>query len=121
MGGQHEGIGWLLIKLVLILYLYYFHQQYTAEATGNHFDGSIQNGDESMNLNDRMSEAEVQISYQGGEIAVLKTTVHESTKIINQLNDRLADLGASVVIKKEAAKDEVILERQKRPYRLIPE
>lgn len=69
-----------------------------------------------------MSKAEVQIKNQGGEISVLKTTVQEwSTKLINQLNERLADLGAKpVAISNEAANGGVILERRKRPYRLIP-
>jgi len=80
MTGQQEGIGWLLIKLALVLYLNYFNRhQFTAEATGNHFEESIQNGEESM-----------------------------------------SDLGESVVTNNEAANDGTILERQKRPYRLIP-
>jgi len=79
MRGQHEDIGWLLIKLALILYLNHLNRhQFIAEATGPHFEENIQNGEESM-----------------------------------------ADLGESVVINNEAANDGTILERQKRPYRLI--
>ena len=45
MRGQHEDIGWLLIKLALILYLNHLNRhQFIAEATGPHFEENIQNG-----------------------------------------------------------------------------
>lgn len=122
MGERHQDICWFLLKLLLIIQLCYFHNLFTAEATGNYFDENVQYGEESsLNLNDRMSEAEALIKQQGGEISVLKTTVDESREVIYQLSDRLANLGESVVFNKnnEKSNDEILF-RQKRPFRLVP-
>ena len=121
MGEQHQDNAcWFLLKLIVIVQLFFFHNLFFADATGNYADEKVQYGEESsLNLKDRMSQAEVQIKQQGGEISILKNTVEESREVINQLSDRLANLGESVKITHEKKNDDAHL-RQKRPFRLIP-
>lgn len=112
---QHQDICRCLLKVVLIVQLCYFHNIFTAEATGNYFDENDEYGKESsLNLKDRMSQAEVQHKQQRGEITALKTTVDESREVIIQLNDRLANLGESVIVNNEKNNDNILV-RQKRP------
>lgn len=114
---------WVLIKPVLIIQLCYFHHLFTAEANGIHFENefeTFQNGDESISLKTRMSKAEVKIKQQGEEIIGLKTIVEESRNVINQLSNRLADLGETTAISSKKNHDKDLLFRQKRPFRLVP-
>ncbi len=119
MGETQQSTCSFLLKLVLIIPLCYFNQLIVAETTGNQTEGRIQHGDESFNLKDRMSQAEVKIKQQGEEIYVLKTTVHESKEVINKLSNRLAHFEASAAIN-NGKRNKDSISRQKRPFRLAP-
>ena len=119
MARQRQDSCLLLIKLILIIQLCYSYHLFVAEATGNHFEKEFeqfQNGDESHCLKNRMSKAELKIEQQGEEIVNLKTTVDESKEVINQLSERLENLGESTTV--SSVRD--LLFRKKRPFRLIP-
>ena len=95
MGRKSLGPGWFLITFILIIRWCYSYHFYVTEATGNHFEKEFrqfQNGDESHSLKNRMSKAEFKIQ-QGEEIIALKTTVDESKEVINQLSERIENLG----------------------------
>lgn len=81
-----------------------FHQhQCEVDAT------EIGDGDE--NLKEQMKQMEVRSQRQENEINVLKTNAADDRKIINQLENRVAQL--ETIITHPSI-------RSKRPYRLLP-
>lgn len=91
--------------------LFYF-QGIAGESTQNQAASAVTSGEYccSSNLNDRVSKLEAQNSFQKEEIAFLKATVH-------QLGGRVETLE---VEGKVTTRNDLITNRAKRPFRLLP-
>ena len=94
-----------LLKFVLFLQLTNcIHRQFGADATQSE-------------MYERMSKIEAHNQQQDKEISLLKTKAIEDRSEIRHLRDRLAHFDASAFTNLQ---NEDYLERQKRPYRLLP-
>jgi len=81
---------------------------------GSNFNNELANIDENEeNLNERMKKMEDRSRLQEQEIAQLTTNAVKDRKVINRLNDRVAQL-------EEASTITSSLVRSKRLYRLLP-
>jgi len=105
----------LLLRLTLLI------QFTTGSATSDQVKTTtVQVGSSSyndLNLSNRMLEIEAKNRHQEGEIALLKTLRVEDKREIIQLRDRVEHLETSMT---KTTGHETILERQKRPFRLLP-
>ena len=107
-----------LFRLLLLTQIYY-HNQFSLVVAienndGSNFNNELANIDENeVNLNERMKKMEDRSRLQEQEIAQLSTNAVKDREVINQLNDRVAELeGASTFASS--------LARSKRLYRLLP-
>jgi len=97
----------------------YFHLQFSFVAAIENTSGSNLNnvlantGENGVNLNERMKQIEGRSRRQEQEITQLTTNAAKDRKVINQLNERLAQL-------EEASTVAGSLVRSKRLYRLLP-
>ena len=91
----------ILFRLFLFIQLYYHHQFTLVAAIENGRESNFNNesantGQDEVNLNERMKKMEDRSRLQEQEIAQLSTNAVKDREVINQLNDRVAELeGAS--------------------------
>ncbi len=71
-------------------------------------------------LKGRMERMESKSQNQEKEIEVLKTLLEEEKKFSKQLSGRISQLEASSASPSYPTENDQILERPKRPYRLLP-
>ncbi len=79
---------------------------------------SESHGNNGTNLNYRMTEIEAQNRQQKREIELLKIAADKDRQIIYGLSSRVALLEVSAPL--ASPSDDNILQRSKRPYRLLP-
>jgi len=119
--GRQE-IMWLFLKvslLVAIIGISSKEVSFSAEAAGNQDEPDNQNGDR-LNLNERMSKLETENRQQKQEMAVMKTTIDENRKEMENMKGRVSLLEQSKRTENQKSDDIDVLSRPKRPYRLIP-
>jgi len=107
-----------LFRLLLLTQIYYHHQFSLVTAIENNGGSNLNNelintGENGINLNERMKKIEDRSQRQEIEIAQLTTNAVKDRKVINRLNDRVAQL-------EEASTVTSSLMRSKRLYRLLP-
>jgi len=97
----------------------YYHLQFSFVAaiqntSGSNLNNELTNtGENGINLNERMKQIEDRSRRQEQEITQLTTNAAKDRKVINQLNDRVAQLEESSIVAGS-------LVRSKRLYRLLP-
>lgn len=101
----------VLLRFVLLLYLHFVADATRIGESSN--NDAIYRGKDGLDLNDRVTKLEAHKHNQDKEMGNLKNIVEEERKISNQLRDRVAKL-------EEANDTPKIIERQKRPVRLLP-
>lgn len=109
-----------LLRLIVLLKLLFNYKQCTSEATeiGFRFPDKYNSPKDEWNLKDRMKQMEDRSQRQEKEIDHLKTNAYYDRKEINQLKSRVAQLEASQTV--NSFYSSKVLERSKRPYRLLP-
>jgi len=107
---EHDSVKMLcfLLKLILLFHLTNSINQFQLGASATQPE-----------LYERMSKIEATNRLQATEISVLKTNSIEDRSEIHRLIDRVGQLEASIYMNK-TNNDQEILERQKRPARLLP-
>ena len=101
----------VLLRLPLLLFLHFAADATQIRESSN--DEFITRNAGGLNLNDRVSKLEAHNNHQDQEIGNLKNTIVEERKVSHQLRGRVAKL--------EESNDNLkIIERHKRPYRLLP-
>ncbi len=100
-----------LLRLSLLLFLHFKADATRIEKSSN--KNFIYRGTNGLNLNDRVSKLETHNHHQDKEIGNLKNLVETERKISHQLRDRVAQL-------EESNDNPNIIERPKRPVRLLP-
>ena len=110
---------WLFLKvslLIAIVCIFTNESTFTVEKAGNQ-DESYNQNDDRLNLNVRMSKLEAENRQQKQEMAVMKATINENRKEMENMNGRVSTLEKS----ENHQSDNIdVLSRSKRPYRLIP-
>ena len=71
-------------------------------------------------LNGRMAKMEAKSQQQQAKIEILQTQLEEEKKFSKQLSGRISQLEASSASPSYPTENDKILERSKRPYRLLP-
>ena len=118
----HQEIVWLFLKisfLVAIIGISSKEVSFSAEAAGNQDEPDYKNGDR-LKLNERMSKLETENRQQKQEIAVMKTTIDENRKEMENINGRVSLLEQAERTETQERDQNDLLSRPKRPYRLIP-
>ena len=119
--GRQE-IVWLFLKVSLLVAIFGISSKevsFSAEAAGNQDEPDYKNGDR-LNLNERMSKLETENRQQKQEMAVMKTTIDENRKEMENINGRVSLLEQAERTETQERDQNDLLSRPKRPYRLIP-
>jgi len=120
MEKSHREIIWLFLKvLVALICITNNEGSFAAEIAGNQDVSDIQNGNH-LDLNERMSNLEAENRQQKQEMAVMKTTIDENRKEMENINGRVSMLEKSETAESQKSDDIDVLSRPKRPFRLIP-
>ena len=119
--GRQE-IVWLFLKVSLLVAIFGISSKevsFSAEAAENQDEPDNQNGDR-LNLKERMSKLETENRQQKQELAVMKTTLDENRKEMENMKGRVSLLEQSEGTETQERDQNDLLSRPKRPYRLIP-
>lgn len=102
----------ILLKVSLLCYLNLVADAVQIGQSSNNV-AIIYRGGDGSDLNDRVSKLEAHNRHQDKEIGILQKEVEEERKTNHQLRDRVAKL-------EESNDPPKIIERPKRPVRLLP-
>jgi len=92
---------------------------FAAEKAGYHDESYFHNRDR-LTLNDRMSKFEIENRQQKQEMVVMKATIGENRKEMENLNVRVSTIEQSERPENQENDDIGVHSRPKRPFRLIP-
>jgi len=123
MGKGHQEMMWLFLKVSLLIAIIGISSNmgsFAAEAAGNQDTPAYQNGDR-LNFNERMSNLEAENRQQRQEMSVMKATIDENRKEMENMNGRVSLLEQSERTENQKSDNIDFLSRPKRPYRLIPD
>jgi len=110
--------GWFLLRIWLLFQLLLV-KGFLLEITKDENVVESNNGKE-IDINGRMTRMEAKNLKQEREIEVLHTLLEEEKKFSKQLSGRISQLEASAIPCSENNDDQLLHQRPKRPYRLLP-